>query len=381
VNEDVEGGRPLLRGRVFGFPVHIDLSFPIIMAVIGYLMIPAGYRQQDLVIWMALWLVIATASLLLHELGHALAARAAGAHPRITLTGFGGVTSFVPPQPLSRARSLGISLAGPVAGLAVGGLLLAGYTTLGSGLTAGGWPLAALEIGVFTSIVWSVLNLLPVLPLDGGQAMRELLPGDPAQRFRRASAVSVGTAALLAVVALGYLGQPFIAALMAFFALSNVLALRALAKAPEGTGPEAATTPEQAVVALLWQGRFERARQLLATLPPDRPADLLVHGAVLALTGDPVQGRALLDQEVARRAGDRDAVAVLALTLGLLHDWDGLVAVLQGPSGPDLPASVIARTVQEARSVGRDDIAGRLDVLGDRNRGVGGGPGPDGDRT
>ena len=102
----VEGGRPLLRARVLGFPVHLDISFVIVMAVLGY---RPGVTARD----MALWLLITPLAVLVHELGHAVAARAAGARPQIALAGFGGVTTFTPSRPLSRARSLGISLAGP----------------------------------------------------------------------------------------------------------------------------------------------------------------------------------------------------------------------------------------------------------------------------
>ena len=58
----IEGGRPLLRVRVLGFPVHLDLSFVIIMAVLGYY---PGVTLRD----MALWLVITPVAVLVHELG------------------------------------------------------------------------------------------------------------------------------------------------------------------------------------------------------------------------------------------------------------------------------------------------------------------------
>lgn len=360
MSAEVEGGRALLRGRILGFPVHLDLSFVLIMAALGYFSFPEITAVQ-----MGLWLLIAPAAILVHELGHAVVARAAGAEPQIALAGFGGLTSFTPPRPLSRGWSLGISLAGPLVGLAIGGLLILVHLAVGAGLDPHGWQRTALLIGEFTCIAWSLLNLLPILPLDGGQAVRELLPGEPEVRERRAALVSVVAGTLAALTAFVYLGQPFIAVFMAFFVVSNVLTLRRPAE--EQGRPETMPTPEQAVVGLLWQGRPAHARQLLESLPPDPPADLVVHGAVLALTGDPVQGRALLDQEVARRPGDPDVAAVLALTLALAHDWDGLVTVLQGRTGPVVPAAVVERAAQEARGAGRPDVADRLGVLaGDR---------------
>lgn len=354
----VEGGRALLRGRVFGFPVHVDLSFLIVVGVLGY------YSGMTTVRSLALWVVIATLAVLAHELGHAVAARAAGASPHIALVGFGGLTMFTPPQPLSRARSLGISLAGPGVGLVLGGALVLIHIVVGPELAPGGWQLESLWIGEVTCIAWSVLNLLPILPLDGGQAMREILPGDPQSRTRRAAGVSVVVAGAAALAAL-LLGQVFLGLFLMFFGLNNVLALRRLsAPRPDGSGPGGepgpGTSPEQAVVGLLWRNDPAGARRLLESLPAGTSVDLVVHGAVLALTGDRDGGHALLTQEVGRRPGDPDAAALLLLTQTLEHDWDGVLATLHGPHGPAVPPAVVDRAVAEAHGIGRDDVAGRI---------------------
>jgi Zn-dependent protease len=354
----VQGGRALLRGRVFGFPVHVDLSFVLIVGLLGW---HPGVSARDL----AIWLVIAPLSVLAHELGHAVVARTTGARPQIALVGFGGVTTFEPPRPLSRLRSLGISLAGPGVGLLLGAVLVAVNLSVYDTLDPSSWQASALWAGEFTCVGWSLLNLLPVLPLDGGQAMRELLPGAPQVRARRAAMVSVATAGLAALATLYLLpGQPFLAMFMLFFALTNVLALRQSARSGPQRGPAPGpTTPEQAVVALLWRGDATAARQLLAALHEGTPVDLAVHGAVLALTGDRTQGHALMLQELRRRPGDVNAVALLVLTQTLEHDWDAVLATLQGPYGHSAPQTVVDRAVAEARGIGREDVAGRLSVL------------------
>ena len=364
----VEGGRPLLRGRILGFPVHLDLSFVVIMAVFGY-------QPSAPLISLVVWILITPLAVLAHELGHAVLARAAGAAPEIALAGFGGVTTYVPPGPLSRARSLGISLAGPGVGLVLGGVLVALKHLLWPDLLWGTWQYYALEYGIWTCIGWSVLNLLPILPLDGGQAMRELLPGSPGVRERRAAMVSIPVALITAVVAYQWLHNTFFTLFVVFFAVINWLSLRQTAPAgaassaepgvPVG-GPRGQTGPEHAIVDLLWRGQPAQARTLLESVPPGQPVDLVVHGAVLALTGDPAQGHALLDQELRRRPGDTNAIALLMLTQILEHDWDAVIATLQGPVGPNVPASLISRAITEARGVGREDVAGRLQVLSDR---------------
>ena len=360
MSNPVEGGRPLLRGRLFGFPVQLDISFVIIMAILGY---APGVSLQ----FMLLWLLITPLAVLIHELGHAVAARANGAHPQIALAGFGGVTTYATPRPLDRVRSLAISLAGPFVGLVTGFALLGVRLLAGDGLSLLAWQ--ALQIGIWTCVGWSVLNLLPILPLDGGQAMRELLPGEPRVRARRAAGVSVLVAAVAAVVAYVGLGQVFLAVFLLFFLVTNVLALRGdrRAAAPLPGGPAAAPIGtggvERAVVARLWSGQAAEARQLLESLPPGTPVDLAVHGAVLALTGDPAQGHALLEQELARRPGEPNVLALRLLTAALEHDWDAVTGTLQGPLGAVVPAPVVARAIEEARGTGREDVAGRLEAM------------------
>jgi Zn-dependent protease len=352
----VQGGRGL-RLRLFGFPVHLDLSFVVIMGLLGYSQLQTG-GIRDLVIW----LLVATLSVLIHELGHAFVARTTGASPEIALTGFGGLTTFVPPRQLSRIRSLAISLAGPVVGLVAGAGLLAVYVAFADSLLPGSWQRTALQLGIFTCLGWSVINLLPVLPLDGGQAMRELLPGDPEVRARRAAMVSV--AAVLPVVALAFwLQQVWIGLFFVFFGVSNLLSLRRPSADTDPGGAGVALTPEQAVVGLLWQGAPVQARRTMQELPPGTSIDLAVHGAVMALTGEPAQGFALLHQELARRPADPNVAALLVLARALGHDWEGLDAELRGPAGALVPATVLERAAQEAVSVGRADVAQRLSAL------------------
>jgi Zn-dependent protease len=357
----VEGGRGL-RLRVFGFPVHIDLSFVLIMGLIGWL---SGANSPVRIV---LWLVVAALAVLVHELGHAVVARTTGARPAIALTGFGGVTMYAPPQALSRARSLSIAVAGPFAGLAVGAILWAVRVTVAADVDPGGLVRAALSYGLFTTIAWSVLNLLPVLPLDGGQAMRELLPGDPEVRARRAAMVSIAVLVPLFGLAL-YANQMFVAVFMLIFGVTNVQAVMAKPGRPDrpsgagGLTGAPRLTPEQAVVGLLWQGAPAQARATLEALPPDTPVDLAVHGAVLATTDQPAQGLALLAQERAQRPDDGNVVALLVLAHTLRHDWDAVVADLQSSYSALIPLGLVDRAMQEATASGRADVAARLSAM------------------
>lgn len=197
-----------LRFRLLGVPITIGPSIVLILAFFGFAL-------GDLFA-IVLWVVIGIISIVLHELGHALVARAAGADPEITLAGLGGVTRYMPTgRSGRRGWRLAISLAGPGVGLAIGAL-----AWLLRGIAPSGYPAIAMQILLFTSIGWSVFNLLPILPLDGGQALQQLLPGDERTRTVRAAWTGLVTSVLLVAGAV-WLNQIFIAIFGGLFATQN----------------------------------------------------------------------------------------------------------------------------------------------------------------
>jgi Zn-dependent protease len=115
--------------------------------------------------------VLFFASLLLHELGHALRARREGIPTRaITLWILGGVAQSDARfgQPGTEAR---VALAGPAVSAVLGaGLVAAGRLTAISPAAA-----AVLEWLGWTNLLLLAFNLLPALPLDGGRVLRAAL--------------------------------------------------------------------------------------------------------------------------------------------------------------------------------------------------------------
>ena len=109
-------------------------------------------------------------SILLHELGHALVARAFGAKPNITLYAMGGLTSYQGAR-MSRVQETVISAAGPGAGIALGGAVWLATQSLH---LAGNPRLLVSQI-LWVNIGWSVINLLPVVPFDGGHILAAVL--------------------------------------------------------------------------------------------------------------------------------------------------------------------------------------------------------------
>ena len=133
-------------------------------------------------------------SVLVHELGHAIVARAFRLGPvEITLHGFGGLTRYR--AGASAPRSLLITLAGPMAGLALGvfSLVVLQFTYN---------PLIAM-VARF-NLFWSLFNLLPMYPMDGGMALAHtltLLKMHPSDALRWAARVGVLVAVIVGVIA------------------------------------------------------------------------------------------------------------------------------------------------------------------------------------
>lgn len=162
--------------RLFGFPVHVRPGFVMFMVLIVVV------YGDEFGIWLALALAGFT---LIHELGHAVAARLTGAKAEISLNFLAGYASYVPTRQLSRAERIGISFAGPGIQIAVSTALL---------LALGASPLerpSYAQDPALLAIWWAgpiigLFNLVPVLPLDGGnivtQALDRFLP-DRAERL------------------------------------------------------------------------------------------------------------------------------------------------------------------------------------------------------
>ena len=198
---------------VAGIPVRIEPTFLVVLVLLG---LPQPWFH------VVTWVLIATVSVLLHELGHAVAFRAYGVKPSIVLHGFGGLTSGS--GELTSVQRIVVSLAGPLSALLLFGIpaLLLGR----SGAVPSGDATVVLRQVVWINVGWSILNLVPVLPLDGGQVFLDVCDICTGGRGRRAAEiVSVVVAAALAVVAIAY-GFLFGAVMAGGFAALNLNQLR-----------------------------------------------------------------------------------------------------------------------------------------------------------
>jgi Zn-dependent protease len=179
-------------------PVRVSPWFWLVMGLFGLPMLLDG----AILAWL-IWIAVAFVSIVVHEYGHALAARAYGMRPHIVLYAFGGLASWFG-APLSRNQKIAVALAGPAAGFALWGVTLAIWIT-------GYWPqpssfpsmllLVTLWYFWIINLSWNLLNLLPVWPLDGGQVSRELFNSFD-RRAGEARTYGVGMIAAIGMVVL-----------------------------------------------------------------------------------------------------------------------------------------------------------------------------------
>jgi Zn-dependent protease/CBS domain-containing protein len=172
------GGMPL--GRIAGFPVRVNWSVLVILWLFTWSLastLPTtagGYSTGAYWVAGACGATVLLASLLAHELAHAMVARRAGVKVLdVTLWLFGGVTRLGG-QAKTPQTAFRIAVAGPATSLLLAAVFAgagAGLRTLGVGhiIIGVAWWLAGINalLGVF--------NLLPGAPLDGGQVLRAWL--------------------------------------------------------------------------------------------------------------------------------------------------------------------------------------------------------------
>jgi Zn-dependent protease/CBS domain-containing protein len=168
-------------GHIGGVPIRAHWSLAAIVVFVGAGLIhqnlSVAFPNLDPTMWVALaalGVIGFLVSLLLHELGHALAARLHHiATERIDLWILGGIARLER-EPDSPAEEAQVALAGPTANLLLAVMFIAVHTTLGGSDRQAAlgsvirW-LAEVNIGI------GLFNLLPASPLDGGRIVRALI--------------------------------------------------------------------------------------------------------------------------------------------------------------------------------------------------------------
>jgi Zn-dependent protease len=169
---------------LLGIPIRVEPVFLIIALLFGL-----QYAEYDTTLVFA-WVAVTFVSILVHELGHGLTLKAFGKPSSIVLHGFGGATMHRGRLP--KAQSVAVSLAGSLTALALLWLparhLQHTDWILEQSLTVQNTILFV----AFANLWWSVANLLPIRPLDGGNVAAELFGIDAARKLSIGVAVAGG---------------------------------------------------------------------------------------------------------------------------------------------------------------------------------------------
>lgn len=223
-----------MRFRLFGVTITVRFFFWVTALLFGMA------NPSLLPIWVAILFV----SILIHELGHALAVMRHGIRPEIVLHGLGGTTYWDAPWGIRRRDHIVISLAGPVAGLVFGGLVYAAVTLIPHGPLPG-FVSAAISMLLYVNIAWSFINLIPVLPFDGGHVLEHAM----GPRRARLTLIISLVVAVIAALVFAWLRQPWGAILFVMSAVQAYQTLNLPAGATlvnplvGGRGPSAGTGP------------------------------------------------------------------------------------------------------------------------------------------
>ena len=178
-------------GRFAGVDTYVHASFLLLVGWAAWAAW-AGAGTGLAVVLGLLFLVGVFGSVLLHELGHALAARRYGIRTRgITLLPIGGLAQLEG-EPRTPKQELVIALAGPAVNFALAAALFVITSIVGmpSWGLLGSLMVANLSLGVF--------NLIPAFPMDGGRALRALVATRVGGPRATDIAVWIGKAAAIA---------------------------------------------------------------------------------------------------------------------------------------------------------------------------------------
>lgn len=159
----------MLRFTLLGFPVIIHWFFWLTLALLGGVLKATDNpeaMQRALV-----WVVAGAASIIIHELGHALTMRKFGGRQvHIVLHSFGGYATC--DRAFNRFHSFLVSGAGPFYQIVAGLLMWVAVGLIEQPPTLVGYFMRSF---VNVSLIWAILNLFPIFPLDGGHILKAIL--------------------------------------------------------------------------------------------------------------------------------------------------------------------------------------------------------------
>lgn len=207
-------------GSIAGIALYVHATFLLLLAWVAI----GQYRSSHSALTAlngVVFVLAVFATVVLHELGHALTARRFGIKTRdITLLPIGGVARLER-MPRDPRQEMLVAVAGPAVNLVIAALLYGWLaatggipTVLGSTALDAGFLERTFLARLLAVNLWLVLfNLIPAFPMDGGRVLRAALAmrsGDYAQATERAARVGRSFALLFGILGFFVVGNPFL---------------------------------------------------------------------------------------------------------------------------------------------------------------------------
>ncbi len=202
-------------GKIAGIGIFIHWSFSILIAYIIFINYRTGNSPAQIV-WSVLFILSVFATVVLHELGHALAAKKFNIKTKdITLLPIGGLARLesLPEKP---KEELIVSIAGPLVNVALA--ILTGFfiefpdnpeqlsLLLSKGINAHTFFLNFYIVNIFLAL----FNMIPAFPMDGGRVLRALLGFKYEKHVATKIAARIGQLLALGFIILGFFVNPFL---------------------------------------------------------------------------------------------------------------------------------------------------------------------------
>ena len=200
-------------------PIKISPFFWVTAGIIGFINSSGNGHPFILTL---IWIGVIFVSILVHEYGHALTSRYFGQQPRIQLIAFGGLT--IPEGKRLRGwREFLVVLNGPLFGFLLFLLFLFIEST---GAVENLYALYTVKIFTWVNLFWTVVNLLPVMPLDGGQLLRVVLESIFGAKGLKYAILAGLILSILCALVFFFVGYFLVGAIFFLFAFQNLDAYR-----------------------------------------------------------------------------------------------------------------------------------------------------------
>ncbi len=240
-------------------PVKIAPSFFVMALILGFL---NTFSLMGTIIWAFVIFV----SVLVHEYGHAIAATLFGQNAQIQLFSFGGLT-LPQGKKLKAWQEFVVIAMGPAFGFGLYFLTrfvpLEAVNKLG---TVGPYLAYTVIVAQFINLFWTVINLIPILPLDGGHLLRVVLGAFIGHKSWKVSFVISLVLSALGSLCFFFMGQIFIGAIFLLFTFQSFETLRQFKNFTKEDVNESNKGRMEKANEMMREGDIKSAKKCLETL-------------------------------------------------------------------------------------------------------------------